>query len=301
MRLFTEVFEAAVAETRKGLQEHPSPEALMTYQRDKLFGSSSSCLHLHLTYCPLCTTAILDMEAFPDVELRRKELDPEAVRERAWQAISISLGISEGADEDHSPEVQSPNASGNGVRLVQLLVAALLLAVIGLSSSVVHLRMRVTVLSEPQANIFVYDLLAVEEGELRDPEAGDSVVIPPGMDRVVLILNVGDVRPYEEHWVEILDWGGSVLWHRRGLVRAPEGSFSIGLTRDLLPAGQYRLGLYGLVGDETSLLATYVIRVAHRPWRSPIRRPDAAPASRGSRGLGAIVFAGWPDSSVSRR
>lgn len=258
---FTDILEVAAGEVRKGLREHPSPDELIAYQSDEFPKSERNRLQRHLAYCSRCTEAVLDLENFPDVEHRQKDLDPEAVRDRDWQGLCERLEISAAAETGPRREMDPPRAAGRTISFYQLLAATLLLAAIGLSVWVANLRLRVAALVQPQANIFVHDLLPLEEGQTRDSEAGDVLVIPPGMDRVVLILNQQNLRSYRDYRLEILDRDGGVLWQGEELVRTPEGSFSIELARDLLTPGHYRLRLYGLAEAETPLLASYLVRV----------------------------------------
>jgi hypothetical protein len=247
---------AVAAADRAEPGPHPAPEELEAYHRGELPADQQARLHRHLIRCPGCTEEVLDLDAFPDLPLRRRDLDPDASHEQDWRAISARLGI--------DPAERSAAA---GAFAWQLLAAALALAVVGLGWWAASLRSRVGELSAPRANVYVHDLLPVAEGALRTPGGEDRLEIPAGTEHVVLILNLADLGRHSDFRIELRDEQGRVLWRRERLQRAPEGSLSFEVARELLPPGRYHIDLYGLGDAGAAPLVAYRLRV--EPPASP--------------------------------
>ena len=89
-----------------------------------------------------------------------------------------------------------------------------------------------------------------------------SVAVPAAASLVHLILAVGE-PPRPEYRLQIWDaHAGTVFWQGEGLtVSGDTGMLSVLLPRELLPAGEYRLRLSGMVNGETVPLAEYALAV----------------------------------------
>ncbi len=265
----------AMASLGAGLLEgsdHPSPEELLAYDASEPADGAGARLKEHLAWCSECAGTVADLASWPEVELRDPDLERTAAEEAGdWQAIRRRIAP---APAIHDPvpspvpfdlpasAVEPPPAPRPAYGPVHLLAAILLFAVVGLSIQVVRLSRQ---LEAPQANVFVADLEPMGGAATRGardgrPDVGKTVV-PPGTATIVFLLVQDDLRPFDDHVVELRDESGEVLWHSGGLVRAPEGSFSIAVPLAVLPSAAAVIHLYGVGAEERELLATYRTRI----------------------------------------
>ena len=243
----------ALAEELRG--DHPTPEELMAYHSGELSEAVSLRVKRHLVWCSQCTETVLDLAKYPKVELRNADLHRTREAEEAdWQRLQQRL------QEESAASSGAPATWSRGPRrdrlLLRALAATLIFAVLGLSTWVLQLQRRVAELTAPRANVFVSDLEAVGQAMTRFP-GQDVIEVPPGMDRLVLLLSFTGFDPFEAYELEIRDAAGSRLWQHRGLSRTPEGSFSVEFSSQKLPSGSYEFRLFGVRGTEVTRLAIY--------------------------------------------
>ncbi len=141
------------------------------------------------------------------------------------------------------------------------MAAVLLFAVGGLSVQVVRLSRQPAALAAPQANVFVADLEPAGGAGTRAVGPDVETRVSAGMETVVFLLVQEDLRPFDDHAVELHGEGGEVFWQSGGLVRSPEGSFSIAVPLAVLSAGAVEIRLYGAGAGERELLASYRTRI----------------------------------------
>ncbi len=263
--------------------EHPSVDELVAYRDGKLDDESKcTALKEHLAWCPeCCRTLLVDLAAWPDIELDDPSLartDEEEAED--WQAIRHRLGHDDGVSAlppsretvpfrpqstADLPAAETPSttppASRHSYGAVHLLAAILLLTVVGLLIHVARLSREP---AQPQANVFVVDLEPAGEAATRDRTAGPQATrVPSGMETIVFLLVQDDLRPFDDHAVELRAAGGEILWQSGGLISPPEGGFSMAVPLSVLPTGEFEMHLYGVNGGERELLATYRTRVEH--------------------------------------
>ncbi len=132
-------------------------------------------------------------------------------------------------------------------------------------TQIVDLRQRVNQLSQPQLNIPIIDL-----DPQRDPARGGShggtqtIRIPAEANSFTVILNVAGEPAYPNYALELTNQRGNIVWRGQGLRKSAYNTFSVGLSRLLLPAGQYQIKLYGLRGQQKGLVEEYAVRVAYQ-------------------------------------
>lgn len=127
---------------------------------------------------------------------------------------------------------------------------------------ITELRRSIEDFSQPQVNAPITDL---------DPQSvrGDTekavttVTVPKGSTLFTVILHVAGGPSYSEYALEILDGQGRPVRRVRGLYRSPADTFTVALSRRLLPAGRYRLRLYGLYAGGSKAVGDYPIRVRY--------------------------------------
>ncbi|HXG64576.1 MAG TPA: hypothetical protein VNO70_05685 [Blastocatellia bacterium] len=117
-------------------------------------------------------------------------------------------------------------------------------------------------LSRPQLNPAIADL------DPRDSVRGGAgavrtVEIPSGARLFTLILNITGQPPYSDYALEIRNANNKLIWQGQGLKRSAENTFTVALTRQSLPPGQYRFRLFGLRGNQRELVEDYVVRIRY--------------------------------------
>jgi hypothetical protein len=256
---------------------HLAPEVLADYSSGQVTGEQRRRVQSHLAVCSECAQVVLDLAIFPHVEPLTPEFRrTEAEEAEDWLAIRKRLAARTAAPE---PERRLPPAVREAdpwwrawVHLFlpsRAFAAGLLLAAAGVVFWVVRLQWPAWGGGALQANIFVQDLIPVSSSRTRDSIPGGTLSVHPAMERVVLILNSSDFRPFDDYEIQVVGEGGTPNWSRRGLVRNQDGSFSIEALRSSLPAGEYRIELYGLSKGSREPLSTYRFKVVYDSAAGP--------------------------------
>ncbi|MCP4656634.1 MAG: hypothetical protein GY856_14570 [bacterium] len=249
---------AEADEARQRLGTHPSPDQLLAYQEGELAAEDQEGVQDHVALCRDCARVVLDLESFPDVEPVRED-----DRVSDWQ-VAAEWRRLEARDEISPPVKSSPRRSWPMLfspGFAYAMAASILMAALGLGSWVIQLRGRIDDLSQPRVNVFLSDLIPQKAGLERGP--GDAIRVPAWTDRVLLLLNLADIRSFSGYFVEISDRDGRTLWSNREIRRSPDGNFTVGVHRRFLPAGRYRIALYGLEGEARTLVATYTMDIEY--------------------------------------
>jgi hypothetical protein len=269
------------AAARRADAGHPTPEDLLAYHAGELDLGRRQAVHNHLALCRDCTRTVLDLSDLPAAEaaagatpVSRDEL---AAR---WQALVAALEAEALAPGSvlASPATASPTTGGRrpvgGAAVLRsrpvyrLALAASVVLSFALGAWSWTLRRQVEDLRAPQVNVVVSDLLPVEDARRRAGEDWSATVeVGPGRSPYVLILNLAEPSSFSTHRLEVerLDPPSPrVAWTEDGLEPGPLGSFHVAIPGDFLPAGSYRLQLFGLAGEELRLLAVYEARIARR-------------------------------------
>jgi hypothetical protein len=149
--------QALAEEERRVLLNHPMPDELVDYQADDVSAEERERIQEHLALCPPCAQAVLDVEAFPEVQLSDRKVAA------AWARFG---GRRRSAMWPWS------------------LAAALLLAVLGLTFELVLLRREA---AAPRAGLQIVDLLPAGEDVQRSGGEREAVQAPVWVDRLVLV------------------------------------------------------------------------------------------------------------------
>jgi hypothetical protein len=152
-------------------------------------------------------------------------------------------------------------------RLPAALAAGLLVVMVGVSTSLtIHSRWRVAELTSPRLNVPVQGLersVTLRGGERTTTTAEEppaTVEVPAGVDSFTLVL---PAEPGAEHEVEIRDRDGEILWTGRGLKGDDYGTATVWLSREFLPAGEYRIRIHGLDGGPTEPREDFQVTVRY--------------------------------------
>lgn len=248
------------AEARERLDEHPTPDTLCAYDAEELSEKEAARVRAHLAVCKDCARTVLDLAAFPQIEPRPgvEPLSPED-EETQWQRVLERIAREEPAEESRDVSRTWTPLWG---RPLQLVTAALAVACIALAFWIVRLQQEGTRQEGPTANVFVVQLVPMDAPVARGE---DMIRIPAGMRSVLLVLTLADLRAFDDFEATLRRDGpeGEVVWEKAGLVRGPEGYFSVSLPRDSLPAGRYRLVLEGVERGSRETLARYDLRMEY--------------------------------------
>jgi anti-sigma factor RsiW len=131
-------------------------------------------------------------------------------------------------------------------------------------NEIAKLSRSVDELSQPQFNAPITDL---ESQNMRSgaQNAVAIVTMPVRVNLFMLILHVSDKQTFPEYALEILDRQGRRVWRAQGLRRSQADTFTVAMQRRLLPAGQYRIRLYGQETGRSETIGDYAIRVRYQP------------------------------------
>jgi hypothetical protein len=250
------------AETAAHTVSHPPPEELFDYQERRLGDEAAERVRDHLATCPRCSRLVLDQASFPELEAAAgsRTFSADAVA-RSWETFRRRLdreGIRLPPAETR-PRPRPPlrfDLRG----LLPAAAAALLLVSVGLSFWVRSLYERLEERSRPAAHVFLVDLVPAGGQTVRDRDPEAVVEVPEWADRMVFILNLFSVRSHRSYQVEILPAAGrdgDPLWREEGLQPTPDRNFVVQVPREFLPAGSYRVELFGVDGEERTRVAEY--------------------------------------------
>jgi len=250
---------------------HADPEELVAYHEGRLDEAKAESLRDHLAVCPECVELLRDFESF--AELGSSPGRPVPGRpvptSDLWRSIQGRLA---GKTATPSPRFLPALAAA----AVLVLVAATVLLAVALRDS----RRSVATLAERNAE------LEDQIGQLTQPQLELPTVTlrPPGFTRgseAVTVLEVpagtgffavtlvppGDALTEEAkatgYRLEILDRQGRRLFRDGGLKKTAVDTFSVVLPRGFLPAGHYRLRLFGPGKEGAQLLQEYELEVRY--------------------------------------
>ncbi|MBI4469452.1 MAG: zf-HC2 domain-containing protein [Acidobacteria bacterium] len=130
-------------------------------------------------------------------------------------------------------------------------------------TEIASLRQRVDELSQPQGNVVVAEL--TPRGFERGDEGHTNIEVPAVSKVITLILPLRGSTSFKDHEVEILDERGQLIWRGQGLRKSPDllDNFSIVLPRQKLPAGRYRIRLFGRDARRRQPLEDYFVRIRY--------------------------------------
>lgn len=230
---------------------HPSADELLAYHEGALEPAAEERVRDHLVACRACTRRLLDLAvvAAPDEPVAGNVHDLATAA--SWRELQSRLAA-ESAARPASPTAARAARPPWATRLLGAVAAVFLIAALGLSVQVARL-------GAPEAGVPSY--------VLNPPEVrGESMVrieIPAGRDRFDLRLTPS--RSFDRYRLEFLA-GDRVVQVWDDLERDANGNLTFSLRRRHLPAGDYRVRLFGLRDGESVPLEEdgRRLRVVHR-------------------------------------
>jgi hypothetical protein len=118
-----------------------------------------------------------------------------------------------------------------------------------LEAEIAKLRQTVDELSQPQINGLIVDLDPQQTVREQEPVTKlEPITVPSGTNAFTVIV----------------DQRGNLVWRRDGLRPSREENFPLILLRRSLPAGQYRLRLYGVQAGRRQQVEEYAVRIQYQ-------------------------------------
>jgi len=231
------------------LGPHPAFEELVRYHGGELDEGAAEAVQHHVVACSECLENLLDLDQFVEAGAGRGE----GLAERGGGAALLS-------------------PFGVGRRAAMALAASFLVAVSLLAVWVVRertaaddLRRQVATLSAPRPDVPIVDLLP--DSAVRGEGGGRAPVeLPADRETFTLVLGLPGTPEPGAFEAELLDAEGRVSW-RGPLEPSPFGTFTLGLSRRSLEAGEHTIRLYRIDGAGSSEegpgrpVETYTFRV----------------------------------------
>lgn len=232
--------------------EHPAPEQLFEYQEGLLSREEKAEVQDHLALCPDCARMVLELSGTVEPEL--PEVEAALSEERMavlWPELRRRLPL--------PPQPRATHWRRSFEHVALPLAASLLVATLVASFWVWSLVRENRLLTRPQVNVAVRDLVPLDEQEVRRDEEGNAGV-PREAEAVLLVLNLADLRPFPTYRAEVLDApDGKLLWVSDALQRSTRGNFTLQLPRPFPGSGHYRVRLFGVDGGQPEPLAEYEV------------------------------------------
>lgn len=267
---FDPALRALAARARRDLDDHPSPEALVSYHAGELPAGAEETLRDHLALCPDCAEMLLDLVSFAHyTPPQEAAILTDGEVESAWQKVQPRLKakerpVVEPMRRDAGYEVVHWRRK---VRVAYALAATLFFGVVGLSVWAGSLHKKVEQASGPWINVSQQLLDPEGEGKTRGGnESANPLRVSAGVP-LFLALNLFDVKVYPEYAVEIVDGGGHTVWQSRRLVRNPDNAVTFQLPGGFLAPGEHKIQLFGVDHDQRQPLT--VFRLLVDPEGSP--------------------------------
>lgn len=255
-------FEAAarllIEEGRRRVGPEPSVEELAAYQRGDLSPEAEERFRERLAHYP---DAVRVLEALAVEDYAGAPGDPhylsDEALERSWETLQGRLRW--------RPRLWPPTwLPADWVRIVAVPAAVAIVAgALGFLAGGVRtgeLEREVAVLREPRVNP---EILAISpDGERRGPAVERSFRLPPIEGAHHLSLTLYEAPSFPDYRLEIVpadEKAAEPIWARSGLAPEPGAVVRLVLPGGFLSPGRYEIRLFGIEGEERTLLATYTI------------------------------------------
>ncbi|HEU4389137.1 MAG TPA: hypothetical protein VFV34_15150 [Blastocatellia bacterium] len=128
---------------------------------------------------------------------------------------------------------------------------------------IAELQRTVDELARSHANVPIVNL--EPQGSMRGQTqtTASTIDLPTGVNAYLVVLNVNGEQKHVRYTLEIEDQKGAVVRREPGLRKTPNDTFTLVLTRGLLPPGEYHFRLYGTNGIK-QLIEDYTVVIRFR-------------------------------------
>lgn len=256
----------------------PSPEELLAYRDGRLGPEERERMEARIAADPDAARALIDLEAFPDVEPAPgvPELSDEDLA-AGWQAFRqrlperavprpetpvVSPASPGPAPRPAVPQPARPPVPGRRRWAPSLPLAAGILfgIVVGWAGRTGWEGRNVQVAAGPAINPLFMEVPPDGAGLRSAPEMIEQ---PANSEALVLTLGSDgrEEREFPAYEAEAFDESGRQVWKREGLRPTGVGTFGLTFRREAMKPGRYRIDLYGRDRGERRLLATYSLKL----------------------------------------
>lgn len=256
---------AAARADQGALANHPSPHQLADYSLGAHAPEEEDLIQEHLALCPECAEVVLGLMESPAIAGGEKALArPELARE--WERLQGRVPQAAAGAESFRSRLPPSRAFRPPLPAAALAwgLAASLVVSAGLVFWVLRLRGEIAEARGPSAEV----VLAALEPEGAARERGREEPLPrfqlQSSGRLVLLLNLGDLRSFPRYRVELRNGRGEVLWQAGDVHRSEVGTFAVDLPARRFGPGSYEVRLYG-AGPRDERLAVYRFELVKHP------------------------------------
>ena len=229
--------------------EHPGVDELVRYQRRELDAEIQEQIVGHLARCLECAEIVLDLASLDSaIHSARIERTPSKESHvRGWDALrnqqrTMPIGL------------WTPSAGKSRWHKTWMALAASLLLGFWLG----HFEV---LWDQPRPVIANLEIFELRSETLRSDFAPNQLQLSEQSGQVALVLATPRVPVHDMHSCILVDQSGHTVWSQDRLEPTSYGTFTLLLSPASVPAGRYRIELYGSEGAERTRLASYPIEI----------------------------------------
>ncbi len=243
---------AIADDSRLALGAHLSLDQLADHRAGRLSAGEDDRVLDHLALCPTCTKLFLDLASFPHLE-PPPGAEPASEREieAEWRAMGPGLLAAAGVEPGRGDATEGgsvlpfgdPRGASRRWQTPALWAAALMLTFGAAWIGTLHQQLA----KQGAAQYATVIDIEVARGSRPYP-------VSPRATQVLLIVHDFDLETYSRGQLQVLR-RGTVL-HTANLEPSPDDRslLYLALPRELLPAGSYRIKIFGQISDERGRL-----------------------------------------------
>jgi hypothetical protein len=240
---------------RRALADHPSPGQLADYSLGLHAREEEALIQEHLALCAECAEVVLGLMDTSETGEGR-EVPSRAELEREWERLQAG-SAPPAPGSALFPPLPAPALTWG--------LAASLVVCVGLLVWGLRLRGELAEARGPEAEVVLADL--VPEGAVGERGGGEPPRVQlPGAGRLVLLLNLGDLRTFPRYRIEIAGPRGEIVW-ADDVRRSDVGGFALDLPAEAVTPGIYEVRLYGAGEQGQTRLAIYRFELVAGPPR----------------------------------
>lgn len=262
----------ALRETLRPLAEspvgdHPDIEELLQFQLGELSPNRNEIVTDHVALCIQCTEALVDLDAFPDIDLGPgaetvTEADVQELRHALEEQISDSFSDSgdaaSAAVSAAGTTSQAPAPRRNPWdSILWLRAASIVLMVSSLTFGGLWWQSKGPATTTPVLTSETLTLRAVDGDVQRDGVAA-SRLSDAATDLVHVSFQVPATQPFDTFEAVFLDAEGQSVLETPPFTEHHR-LITVAVRRNALPSGPIRILLYGLTDDGRTPLGTYAL------------------------------------------
>jgi hypothetical protein len=256
------------------LGAHPPSDAIVAFAAEETVeGQGADARRAHFAMCAECQEELaLARESARAVENPPAVSAPATGPRAAWSARTAAAAAAILVSGILVGHLMPQRATSDGGQIAALVAENARLR--GDAARAGALQNRLDEALAPQKNVAVVQLLP-QRGAFRGtpgapgsaPRGDGHLTLTRGGPYAVVSLIYESAPRWDDYRVEIADPAATVVWRADGLVRQPEGDFTVLVPTASLKDGSHELHLCGRRGESWTRLATYRLDVRNTPQR----------------------------------